>query len=251
MRYKAYRPSGITPISGVILLLIGCFLGAFLAQTVYVYLLGFVSNLLLRFLVVAGVVALICYICAKLTEVCKVRSRRVVRIVVFVALLLAFYAGRCVYVDLVNEMWTRGANEVLQNRPSVFQLLGRWGKLFISPGAVFSSLVKILPSGVTSVNGRMIAGVPLLLIWLIELMLLVAVPLYAASYISEFPYDESAGKWLTKREEWPVVYVENYREVRSQLKAKNDEPLLSAIQQLEYYHREGQESYAVLELYRK
>lgn len=251
MRYKAYRPSGITPPGGVVLLILGGFLGPFIVQAVYVYLLAFLSNLLLRFLVVLAVVLLISYLMAKLTVFSKIRNRRVVRICAVISLILAFYASRCVYVDLVNEMWKRGVSEVMQNQPAFGQLILRWLKLFISPGAVFSSLYKILPSGVTSVNGRMISGVPLLLIWLIEVMLLVVIPAYAASYVSAYPYDEAAGLWLTKREEWPVVYVDNYREVRSQLKAKNDEPLLSAIQQLEYYQREGDESYAVLEFYRR
>ena len=251
MRYKAYRPSGIIPAGGLVLMILGGFLGAFLVESVYVYLLGFLSNLVIRFLVVFCVVLGLCYFMAKLTVLSKIRNRRAVRIVALVAMILAFYASRCVYVDLVNEMWKRGANEVLQNRSSIGQLLLRWGQLFVSPGAVFSSLYKILPNGVNSVNGRMIAGVPLLLIWLIEIRLRVVLPAYSASYVSEYPFDEAAGLWLTKREEWPVVYVDNYREVRSQLKLKNDGPLLNAIQQLEYYQREGEESYAVLEFYRR
>ncbi len=250
MRYKAYQPSGKSPASGIVLLLLLSFLGAFLIEVCYVYLLGFLSNLFLRFLTVVGAVALLCFWIMYVTRWAKIRSIKVVRIVSLIGLILAFYASRCVYVDLVNEMWSRGASEVLQNRSSFAQLLGRWGGLFISPGTVFSSLYRILPNGVTSVNGRMIAGVPLLLIWLIELMLLIVIPCYTAAATASYPFDETAGCWLSKREEWPVVYVENYREVRSQLKVKNDSPLLEAIQGVHYYQREGQESYAILEFFR-
>ena len=235
MRYKAYQPSGKSPASGIVLLLLLSFLGAFLIEVCYVYLLGFLSNLLLRFLTVVGAVALLCFWIMYVTRWAKIRNIKVVRIVSLIGLILAFYASRCVYVDLVNEMWSRGASEVLQNRSSFAQLLGRWGGLFISPGTVFSSLYRILPNGVTSVNGRMIAGVPLLLIWLIELMLLIVIPCYTAAATASYPFDEAAGCWLSKREEWPVVYVENYREVRSQLKVKNDSPLLEAIQGVHYY----------------
>ena len=250
MRYKAYKPSGIIPAAGVVILALCGFLGAFLIETAYVYSLGFLSNLFLRFLVVAGSVALLCLLMTYLTRLAKIRNIRAVRIVSLIALILAFYASRCVYVDLVNEMWTRGASEVLKNRSSISQLIGRWAQLFISPGTVFTSLYRILPNGVTSVNGRMIAGVPLLLIWLIEVMLLIVIPCYVAAATASYPFDETAGCWLFKREEWPVVYVENYREVRSQLKVKNDSPLLEAIRGVHYYQREGQESYAILEFFR-
>ena len=81
-------------------------------------------------------------------------------------------------------------------------------------------------------------------------MLLIVIPCYTAAATASYPFDEAAGCWLSKREEWPVVYVENYREVRSQLKVKNDSPLLEAIQGVHYYQREGQESYAILEFFR-
>lgn len=249
LRYPSYHESGRCSVLSAVLFVSVSFVGVFLVQVLYIYLMGFVSPLILRLLILAAALWAQILILSGLAKSFRIRNIRAVRILSLIVLLICFYAGRCVYVNLVSEMWSRGSNDILEHPTSVSVLLRNWGILFLHPQTVFSSLAQILPYGTSSVNGSMVTGVLLLILWILEFLLFAVFPISFVVYRCSCPYDEDSHQWLSRHEQWRVEYVENYREIRLQLRQNNYEPLVSAVQDLHYYQLKGQESYAIVDFY--
>ncbi len=227
--------------------LIGCcILGA-----VSVTLLAFLSNLFLRALAVILPIVLMTAWLVLMVRIGKIRNIHIVRICVLVILILAYYFSRVVYVNTVETLWEIGANEFLA---SIGSRNGFWKRLMLlafRPDIVVSALIRILPYGTTSINGTMLVGVPLLLMWFIGAAAFIVIPFCFTVYFAQRPYDEELAMWFPKKEEWHVGYVENYRQIRSEMRKGNVRLLLTALKELRSYQLEGQESYGIVSFYLK
>lgn len=250
MTSQSYKASGRYSYGSILLYLICGLLGGFILGAAYVYLLGYLSNMLLRSLVLIGLVVLLSGYLVLLVRVTKIRNTKIVMLLSIIILLLVYYNNWVVYVNLVQDVWQRGANEVWAYHFQFPQLLGRWGELFISPGVLISAIVRILPTGIISINGQILKGIPLLIVWILEFLLTVVLPVYNVAYRAGRPYEEEKGLWLPKREEWTIGYLDTYREIRGGLRNDDITPLMDALQNVEFYQLQGQESYALIEFYR-
>ncbi len=249
MLHRNYRSSGIMPVWGICLFVIVGLVGSILIETIYVYCMGFLPNLFLRVLMLILRVAGIGYLLTFLVHLGKLRNPRSVRWIALALLFVTFYMGRCVYAAMAQGFFTEGSQEVLSKVVSLRLPVGEIFKWAINPVALISALGKILPYGLISVNGVTVKGVILLILWLIECGLLLTVPYFICAYYAGRPYDEDLKVWYNKREEWPAVYVANYREIRTQMRKGNCAALLDAMKELKGYHIQGQESYAIVEFY--
>ena len=250
MAYQTYRPSGKVPFFGLLLFIVCGLAGCFLIEAGYVYLMRIFGNLLLRVLVIAANLILHGLWLIWLSRVGRIRRPKLVRLLSIVILLIAFYFGRCVYVNLIQEIWDKGFAEVFAHGISGGHLLMQWVRLFLNPGVVFAALVRILPYGVASINGIMINSIPLLLLWIIELGMKILIPYYIVAYYTSRPYDEEWKVWLEKKEEWHVPYVDRYREIRADMRKGDSGKLLDAMDDLTAYQVKGQESYAIIGFYK-
>lgn len=250
MEYKTYKPSGKAPVGGVLFFLIAGILFTFTAEIFYVNLMGFVTNIFLRILVIGTYLLSVCLVLLFLVRAARIRRPGLVRGMILAVMLLSWYFGRGIYVNLIQDIWNRGSAEVMANREPLSSLINIWISLFFSPGVVFSALGKILPYGIVSVNGMMIAAIPLLLFWIFELALKLLIPYFVVSYFSMKPYDEKRKMWLTRKEERIVSYVENYRDIRSEMRKGDCTHMLEALDKIQPYKLKGQESYAILEFYK-
>ena len=97
----------------------------------------------------------------------------------------------------------------------------------------------------------MLVGVPLLLMWILGAAVYIVIPYCYTVYFAQRPYDEELAMWFPKKEEWHVGYVENYRQIRSEMRKGNVRLLLAAIKELKSYRLEGQESYGIVTFYLK
>lgn len=251
MTTQSYKASGKYTFGGVLLFLVGGLIGSFILGAGYIYLLGLVSNMVLRSLVVAGYILAVSGWLILLVRKGKTRNTRVVLLMASIVLLLSYYNSWVVYINFVQDTWQKGANEVWSYHFQFPLLLERWWDLFTNPGAVGSAIVQILPVGFVSVNFVIIKGIPLLIIWIVEFILLIPIPLYYVVYRAGRPYDEKAGVWLPTQEEWTVGYVDEYREIRNAIRRREIEPLKIALEDMGFYQLQGQESYAIIEFYRK
>ena len=250
MAYQTYRPSKKVPIAGLLLFIIGGLLGCFLIEASYVYLMRILGNLFLRVLVIALSLTLHGLWLLWLSRACRIRHPKLVRIISIIILAATLYFGRCVYVNLVQEIWEKGMAEMWSQGVAIGRLAFTWVRLFFRPDKVFAALVRILPYGVASINGVMINSIPLLLLWIVEWALKILIPYYIIAYFISRPYDETKKVWLEKKEEWHVPYVERYREIRADMRKGDPAKLLDAMGDLEAYLVRGQESYAILTFYK-
>lgn len=249
MQYDTYKPSMRWPWWGLCLLAGLGFVGTFFIEAVYVCLLCFTGNLLLRVLLLLVALFLISLLLVFLIRIGRIRNLKVVRITVLCVLLFAFYGNRVIYVLMINDLWTLGYNEVISKGLMPLRLLGNWIKLFIRPWDVFAALFRILPIGTTSINGTMLKGGLLLFFWILEMLLFIVVPYIISTYLASRPYDEEKMIWYGRKREFVVGYVEGYRNIRAMLREKNYSSLESALESLSPYRLKGQESYSLLEMY--
>ena len=191
MAYQTYRPSKTVPIAGLLLFIIGGLLGCFLIEASYVYLMRILGNLFLRVLVIALSLTLHGLWLLWLSRACRIRHPKLVRIISIIILAATLYFGRCVYVNLVQEIWEKGMAEMWSQGVAVGRLAFTWVRLFFRPDKVFAALVRILPYGVASINGVMINSIPLLLLWIVEWALKILIPYYIIAYFISRPYDET------------------------------------------------------------
>ena len=248
---KSYKASGKYTFVGVLLVLIGGLAGCFLLGAAYTYLLGLLSNMALRFLVIFGYLAALSGWLILLVRKARIRNTRVVLLLSIIILLATYYSNWVLYVHLVYDSWQKGANEVWAYHFQFPLLLQRWWELLISPAALLNAITEIIPIGFNSINSQIIKGIPLLIIWITEFLLVFFIPLYHVVYRAGRPYDEDRRTWLPTIEEWTVSYLEDYREIRNELRRGNAQELLNALENLQFYQLQGQESYAIIEFYRK
>ena len=251
MTSRSYKASGKYTFGGVLLLSVGGLLGGFVLGAAYIYLLGIVANMLLRCLVVVGFVVAMSGWLIFLVRVAKIRNTHIVLLLAGIVLLLTYYSSWVFYILLVFDSWQKGLTEVWAYHFQFPLLLQRWGKLFIDPGLVIESIAEILPFGFVAVNGEQLKDIPLLITWVVEFMILFLGPLYQVVYRAGCPFDEEKQVWLPVQEEWTINYIDEYREVRNGLRKKDTEPLEKALDQISFYQLQGQESYAIIEFYRK
>ena len=214
-------------------------------------LLAFVANLFLRALCVAVPIAAMILWLVFLVRLGKIRNIHIVRIASIIVLILAFYFCRVVYVNIVETLWEIGANEFISSAASKQEFLLRQFKLIFRPDIILKALIRILPYGTTSVNGTMLTGVTLLLMWVLGAVAFIVIPFYFTVYFAQRPYDEELEMWFPRKEEWHVGYVENYRQIRSEMRKGNVRLLLTALKELKAYQLQGQESYGIVTFYLK
>lgn len=251
MTNRSYKASGKYTIGGVLLLLIGGLLGGFVLGAAYIYLLGIVANMLLRCLVVVGFVTLMSGWLISLVRIAKIRNTRIVFGLSGIILLLTWYSSWVFYILLVFDSWQKGLSEVWNYHLQFPLLLQRWGELFIEPKLVVKSMAEILPFGFVAINGEQLKDTPLLITWVVEFVILFFIPLYQVVYRAGCLFDEEKQVWLPIKEEWTVKYIDEYREIRNGLRRKDTVALENVLSKISFYQLQGQESYAIMEFYRK
>lgn len=250
MTSQSYKASGKYTLGGILLFLVGGLIGGFFLGAAYIYMLGLVSNMVLRSLVVVLYLGMVSGWLVLLVRGAKIRNTRVVLLLSIVVLFLTYYNSWVFYVNLVQDSWQKGAKEVWAYHFQFPLLLERWWELFSSPADLVSAMVKILPIGFLSINGKILKGIPLLIVWICEFNILLFVPLYHVVYRAGRPYDEEKGMWLGTKEEWTINYIDEYREIRNGIRRHSADALMAALEDVDFYHLKGQESYGIIEFYR-
>ena len=106
MTSQSYKASGKYTLGGVLLFLAGGLIGGFFLGAGYIYLLGLVSNMVLRSLVVVLYLFAISGWLVLLVRKAKIRNTRVVLLLSILVLLIAYYSSWVFYVNLVQYIET-------------------------------------------------------------------------------------------------------------------------------------------------
>ncbi len=246
MSMTRYAPSGKFSTVGLIGMIFGGLLGAFIFGTVYIYLMNYFSNMVLRLIIIGGLIAGMSQWMIFLMRIGKIRRPMLAMGVTALSLLFLLYSKWVVYVNMVQEIW-RSTDKVWYANLAMPGFFQTWWDTFVHPMDLWKAVVEINLRGFLLVNGRLMTGVPLAILWILETLLLLVIPLYRVALNAKKPYVESKGCWLTEEEEIIITYVQDYRTMRRAL-LKQD---YSGLSSLDYHVLEGQESHGILTFYRR
>lgn len=154
----------------------------------------------------------------------KVRRNSLATMFSLVGSLVALYVHWAIWVDLVvNSKSTGGLSMIGIPNSSMDpgQVLG----LVLSPGTLLVIIGKISQFGTWGIKGVVPSGIPLLVIWLAEAVIIVAIPLMLSKMISRKPFCEITRKWF-KEEELPAYrLIEDVAAFRASLENLEVSPL--------------------------
>ena len=246
MSMTRYAPSGKFSAVGLIGMIFGGLLGAFIFGTVYIYLMNYFSNMVLRLIIIGGLIAGMSQWMIFLMRIGKIRRPVLAVGITALSLLFLLYSKWAVYVNMVQEIW-KSTDKVWYANLAMPGFFETWWNTVTHPMDLWKAMVEINLRGFLLVNGRLMTGVPLAILWILETLLLLVIPLYRVALNARKPYVEGKGCWLTEEEEIVITYVQDYRTMRRAL-LKQEYSGLSA---LDYHVLEGQESHGVLTFYRR
>lgn len=138
--------------------------------------------------------------------------------------LVALYVHWAVWVDLViNSKSTGGLSEVGIPNSSMDpgQVLG----LILSPGTLLLLVGKISQFGTWGIKGIVPSGIFLLLIWLVEAVIIVAIPVMLSTMVSRKPFCETTRMWFTEEELPAYRLIDDVAAFRASLEILEVSPL--------------------------
>lgn len=105
MSMTRYAPSGKFSAVGLIGMIFGGLLGAFIFGTVYIYLMNYFSNMVLRLIIIGGLIAGMSQWMIFLMRIGKIRRPVLAVGITALSLLFLLYSKWAVYVNMVQEIW--------------------------------------------------------------------------------------------------------------------------------------------------
>ena len=225
--------------------------GALLLSPIYINLLAVISNMVLRVAVICGVVIGYSAMMIFWLQQMQVYQKGKQIGYALVGLLLFYYAKWALYTNLVEDAWVIGSDQFWHHHFVWPEYLIRWAYRLIRPDLIVQMLGEVLYRGFLSINGEVVKGVWLAILWVGEFLVLVILPLIIVHRRMSVPYDEDHSVWLNREEEWMVTYLKDYRALRPLLHNQDEAAMEKMVESTEAYHLQGKESYGILTFYRK
>lgn len=140
-----------------------------------------------------------------------------------VGALVALYVHWAVWVDLVMNSKSGGLSEIgiPNSSMDVGQVLG----LVFSPGTLLLLVGKISQFGTWGIKGIVPSGIPLLLIWLVEAVIIVAIPVMLSTMMSRKPFCETTRRWFKEVELPAYRLIDDVAAFRASLEILDVSPL--------------------------
>lgn len=108
--------------------------------------------------------------------------------------LLALFGGLC----LMFFQWITHITWAFDIKfPSPDKVLANLD-LFVKPGIFFSLIQQINAIGTWQLSGIQVSGIILTLIWIVEALIIMGLPLFAVYKCRPYPYSENNGKWYPR-----------------------------------------------------
>jgi hypothetical protein len=152
------------------------------------------------------------------TRIAKNRNKKIQYLVALFVGLTAFYLQWTVYIVYAFEMVAPSPSEYLQNFPFI-----------LNPSFIWDVMVEINSVGLWGIGEVPLNGFALTIIWILEFILIVALPLIAVYKTKVYPFSESLNKWFPK-----YTLNQMFEQVRgtSKLQEKLNEDVVQTIKNL-------------------
>lgn len=183
-----YQPSGKVPSAGIFVTLLVILIGVPILSFVYAYANKYCPFIYINFLITAGFGFALGWIISFASGIGKVRSPKFATLMGFVAALLGLYLS-----------WVVWTASILGSPDMSF--VENIMALLTSPADLWASMKYINEYGTWSLRGgEAVSGTFLTVIWIIEALIILILPLLIASMKSKQPFCEVGDKWAIKHE---------------------------------------------------
>jgi len=198
MEHLYYKPSGKTPIKGILISVVMAFVVTVVLSIIYIALHWFIPFIYLNLFIAAGLgfgVGGGVFIAIGLG---KIRNTKYECVLAILCGLLAWYCQWALFVSLVSEaegsmgggMWVR----------SSFNLTGFW-YILTHPEILFQAMLSLNDVGTFMLKHNTVSGTLLWLVWAIEALIIIGAPvLFSLSGRSTSPFSELNDQWMEERD---------------------------------------------------
>lgn len=203
-KLKQYEVSGKFGMYAPFIMLLFGVIGGGIFGAIYTYATRFIPFVYLNFLLTLGLGFMVGLLTYKAGKLGKVRNTKVFVFFAFVNGLIALYVQWVVWIKLVFE-----------------------GVRVLNPFNLLTLIELVLPHGTWSIGRRslqfQVSGFPLLLIWIIEAIIIVGIPMIICR--SKDVFCEDCSKWAKEDKSFRFLYPENIEKVKSEVESGNFESL--------------------------
>ncbi len=248
---KTFSSAGQAPWWKHLLGWVCLILGELVLAALYINLLAVISNMVLRIIVIAGVVGgSVAWIVFWLQQM-QIRRKGMRILFTVVGLFVLYYTKWALYTNLVEDAWVIGSEQFWHHHFVWPDYLTRWAYRVVRPDLIVQMMGEVLYRGFLSINGEILKGAWLAIVWVGEFIILAILPFWRVNRRMSVPYDEEQHIWLNREEEWMVTYLKDYRALRPLLNNKDAGALQRMLDNTEAYRVKGKESYGILTFFRK
>lgn len=208
-----YKPSGIAPVNSIITLAIGGVIAAVVLSIVYIALQWFIPIIYLNLLITAGFGFGLYLAMGYLVRLGKIRNRAIAAGVALFAALVGMYSQWALFVSLMERV----DGSVLYFVKTSFSL-NNYMAVFTDPLRLFTEAKILNEIGTFSIKSATVSGIVLWIVWAIEAILIMGIPVYLTYVHAGNPFSEKNNAWMDETAfDLKLKYIEDTTAFKSAL----------------------------------
>ncbi|MEM6685841.1 MAG: hypothetical protein AAF617_08675 [Bacteroidota bacterium] len=208
-----YTPSGKFNLICFLYLLLAVFIAVPLLALIYTYAIFWIPIVYLNILCVVGIAFGLGYVANFVVGMGKVRSK-----------LLAFFIGCMIGMAGLYASWIIWLHAHMNEFVSI-----SFVSLIDSPMGVWKIILELNSSGTWGIgrsSSGNVTGTLLTIVWILELLAMIATPLFFAYSKAREPFLETDNIWADTRKIGPFAFITDKKVFKKQLEAKNFQRLV-------------------------
>jgi len=187
-----YRPSGRTPLVGVIIFLVAGIIAAWILGIAYTYAVEYIPIIYANILATFGFGFALGWVCDRLAKTGKLRSPAKVTILAIIVALVGLWLHWAFFCAFIFNKYGEGGG---------YPLIAGYITLLKSPAGIVESMKIILAHGHFTLGRNShaaVTGTFLAVIWIIETLIIVALCAIVSRSTSRKPYSETCDCWAAE-----------------------------------------------------
>ena len=191
MNQLYYKPSG--KIAGIYFLYFALFtfICVPILSAAYIYLIHYIPFIYLNLLIAIGCGLALGYMMMIAAKKGKARNPAAILLFSVIAVIIMKYIQWCMYIPLIYD----NVYEVFFPGLTIGERFVWSFYLFIEPGTVFELAKEINEFGAWGIGETEVAGVMLLIVWIVEFLIMAVPTLVVARFVTKVPFSEATGEW--------------------------------------------------------
>jgi len=217
MDQSYYQPSGKAPVSGIIISMLGGAASAIALGIAYIALQWFIPIIYLNILICMGMSFGIALVVNFLIKKTKIRNKGMAMVIALVAALVGLYAQWALFVSLM--MNAEGGDLFVRSSFSLDTFIS----VALNPKFVFQSMQDLNEVGTFSLKKDIVSGTFLWIIWALEAIIIISLPVLLAPIQAGKPFSETNNDWMEEADgkDRPLQYITDIPTFKSSLEAGN------------------------------